>query len=780
MMRRRIVMSLVVAWSLVAAGCGSDGAEGRDGENGENGHDGENGQNGQNGQDGHNGASCGLAPGGEVDAEGVPSEAPLSSMVALLYCDVADTGASNIADYVKALVTRYGQNQLPADFGFPLPQANTDSLRAIRGLIPDAVVKWLDPLTWDGVITSATDADPRFGANADYIAYFGDGWNENGAAPQYSGSDTAAWVWVNHEYMSNGGGNASQRPGMVGTSGQHRTLARFLGYWGVLSAAASPNAGGWSDGDKVTYLQQGWKRQVGGSWMRIVQDPATGEWNVDRSAANLRYDATDRTLVKLVGATATADHDDAGGPLPEGVVVGIHSDCAGGVSPWGTVLTAEENAQDMYGDLETLWDSNQKLLVDTTGQNLAFDTAAAAASEWGYLASPSTKHPKDVYGYLVEMDPGAAPGEYYGKTMPGVGHQKIGDMGRARWESGTFAVGDDWKLVAGQPITIYGGNDRRSGHIYKWVSAQPYQAGMTRAQIRDLLGTGTLYVAHFADLDNATGLNLAGTTQRPTEAMRGHGRWIKLSLDSTDVAPNAAALGEPKKTVGAALADTHWNRLGGFASNNAMRLALFTASLKIGARELNRPEEMEWNPVDPSGTPRLYVTFTKHERKLALDDMGRIFDPATHATASPARGDLVGAIFAIEEAMPANPAVSTTFTFWQVWGGTSGRGLFEAANPDNLIIDADGGVWFGTDGNFLTNGPADGVYYLDLDPAHATTPTPTFGKAFRIAATPSDAEATGPVFSSGMGTMFFSVQHPGEGQVAPPAQPEVGSSWPPR
>jgi uncharacterized protein len=95
--------------------------------------------------------------------------------------------------------------------------------------------------------------------------------------------------------------------------------------------------------------------------------------------------------------------------------------------------------------------------------------------------------------------------------------------------------------------------------------------------------------------------------------------------------------------------------------------------------------------------------------------------------------------------------------------------VFDAADPDNIMIDKTGGVWFGTDGNFGRNRHADAVYYLDLDEAHKTSPTPTYGKAFRIAAVPSDAEATGPAFTADMRTIFISVQHPGEG---------VYSAWP--
>jgi secreted PhoX family phosphatase len=83
------------------------------------------------------------------------------------------------------------------------------------------------------------------------------------------------------------------------------------------------------------------------------------------------------------------------------------------------------------------------------------------------------------------------------------------------------------------------------------------------------------------------------------------------------------------------------------------------------------------------------------------------------------------------------------------------------------MIDADGGVWFGTDGNFsASRGTTDGLYFLDLDPAHqAGQPgivNPTFGLPFRVVTGPSDSEATGPSFNADMSTIFFGVQHPGE------------------
>jgi hypothetical protein len=225
--------------------------------------------------------------------------------------------------------------------------------------------------------------------------------------------------------------------------------------------------------------------------------------------------------------------------------------------------------------------------------------------------------------------------------------------------------------------------------------------------------------------------------------------------------------------VGAALQDLSYNGIGGFTTNDDLRRALFTAAAKIGVMELNRPEDIEWNPVDPSGAPRLYVALTMHGRKTQLDQQGKLIDPAVHDQEAIKRPDAVGQIFALQEANPQNPGASTTFVYFEAWHGSKAAGPYDAANPDNIVIDKDGGVWFGTDGNFSTNKTADAFYYLDLDPAHrAGQPgivNATFGKAFRLVSVPSDAETTGPAFSADMRTLFVSVQHPGE---------NVYSTWP--
>src|SRR5690606_27173601 len=149
-----------------------------------------------------------------------------------------------------------------------------------------------------------------------------------------------------------------------------------------------------------------WKRQIGGSYLRIVRNPATGRWDVDRSADAVRYDATSQTAVLLTGLDdVTPDQDDVTGELlPSQVVSGIMGDCSGGVTPRGTVVTVEENLQGYYGDLEFAWTSHNKFVAGSgfdPGSAVRFETTPSTASDFGASSLPSTRHARDLYGYLV-------------------------------------------------------------------------------------------------------------------------------------------------------------------------------------------------------------------------------------------------------------------------------------------------------------------------------------------------------------------------------------------
>lgn len=704
----------------------------------------------------------------ETPVPGRPAwDVPLSSVVALSFGDPMATGAKDLGDFIDKRLDQYATGSLPGTIRFPLRPNQLDLVHPIDGVRVDVVVSWLDPITPD-VQPSA----PRFGAGNDYTFFFGDGWNATaGDPPQWHGDATKGWLWVNHEDMAGipaGGDQAA--------SDDHRTLAAMLKDVSVLdNDVAKTN---WSADDVDTYVA--WhKKQLGASWIRVERDKRLG-WRLVPNAGARRYDGTSATRLLLTGQKLAADdHDDDGKPLPPSVIAGTFSDCSGTATPWGTVIVGEENVYYYYGDAEPCWTSDQQLIPGAgcdAGRDYAPDRAAAPTSEFGRSSHEGTHHDRDQYGFIAELDPGHAPSEYLGSHEAGAGHKKLGAFGRGRREVATFAVGKDWKPAAGQPLVMYSSDDRRGGRVYKFVSRKPYDPSASRADVRALLDDGKIYVAQLDGLDYKTGKTLAATGKLPTGEHPGHGRWIYLSVDSRDEAPNAKALGHAGTTVGRALKDKNWNRLAGFPNDNLVRDALHTAGNKVGITETNRPEDLEWNPVDPAGSPRLYIAFTKHERRTALDANGVLIPPDVHEKQAPVRTDLTGGIFVFVESKPDAPAESMTFDYYSVWQGSDGKGLFDAANPDNLAVDRRGGVWFTTDGNTDVNHTSEALFYLDLAASRREgqpgVKNPTFGRAFRIASMPPGAEPSGPSFTPDMSTMFLSVQHPGEGAAE--------SKWPPR
>ena len=193
------------------------------------------------------------------------------------------------------------------------------------------------------------------------------------------------------------------------------------------------------------------REMFGGAWVRVVQDPASKEWTIDLRAGNVRYDSTSNTLARVTGMGTVYDGrgditDDAGNALPDGVVPGILGDCSGALTPWGTIITAEENVQFYYGDLEDAYSSQWYDFNNAgpfaAGGDIVIDTATTPGEDLSKHSNPNIgAKPRDIYGFLTEIDVGLPADEYYGATTAGDGHMKIGEMGRARWENATFVVG---------------------------------------------------------------------------------------------------------------------------------------------------------------------------------------------------------------------------------------------------------------------------------------------------------------------------------------------------
>jgi hypothetical protein len=165
-------------------------------------------------------------------------------------------------------------------------------------------------------------------------------------------------------------------------------------------------------------------------------------------------------------------------------VVGTINNCAGGWTPWGTYLTAEENFHQYFAG-EAEGDAYSRYGIK----------GEPAYPGWGkyFDRFDVTKDPNEAmkFGWVVEIDP------YEPKSIP----VKRTALGRFKHENGSTVVAPDGRVV------VYSGDDERFEYIYKFVTEGKYDP-KNRAANMNLLDKGTLYAAKFEDNGKLTWLPL--------------------------------------------------------------------------------------------------------------------------------------------------------------------------------------------------------------------------------------------------------------------------------
>ncbi|KKO43880.1 Tat pathway signal protein [Arsukibacterium ikkense] len=458
------------------------------------------------------------------------------------------------------------------------------------------------------------------------------------------------------------------------------------------------------------------RKEIAGHGVSVVhvQRQSSGEWQlVNNSPFNRRITAN--TPMELSGpvrghAKVLTKYSPDGSRTR-----GTINNCAHGVTPWGTYLTAEENWAGYFMNTDAQRPrEHSRYGVRTDNGRYFWETATPGADQYqrfnaSTLAAEATedyRNEPNTFGWIVEIDP------FNPDSMP----QKRTALGRFAHEGIVFA-----DAVEEQPLVAYSGDDARNEYIYKYVSNTPYYHNTAGGH---LLNDGILYVARFND--------------------DGSGDWLALDVTNADFMAKASAAG----VVFSDQADVLLNT----------RLAADVA----GATKMDRPE---WGAVHPD-TGEIYFALTNNTSRT---------EQQTDA-ANPRANNATGHIIRWHERDNA-AAMAFDWDIFLLAGdvgtATPGTDLVlnadsHHASPDGLWFDPRGVLWIQTDmsGSQQSSGPFGNNQMLAADPVSREV------KRFLVG--PRECEVTGVIMTPDLKTMFVNIQHPGDRSAAD----NFTSNWP--
>ncbi|MBP0614743.1 PhoX family protein [Jiella mangrovi] len=328
-------------------------------------------------------------------------------------------------------------------FTFTEVEAGVDQTHHVaEGYDADVLLRWGDGLFPDSPEFDPTKQTPeaqarQFGYNNDYVGFI-----------PIDGSSEHGMLVVNHEYTN----EHLMFPGIVTVKDGQAEVAP-------------------ADQKRVDIEMAA----HGGTIVEIRKEG--GKWQVVRDGANNRR-ITATTEMELTGPAAGHDRLKTSADATGKKVSGTVNNCAGGVTPWGTYIMAEENFHGYF--LGELPEGNRE------AENYKRYGVPNGSYEWGRFHDrfDLSKEPNEPnrFGWVVEVDvddPNSVP-------------KKRTALGRFKHEGADNIVSKDGHVV------FYLGDDERFDYVYKFVTAGTYNPD-DRAANMDLLDEGTLYVAKFED-----------------------------------------------------------------------------------------------------------------------------------------------------------------------------------------------------------------------------------------------------------------------------------------
>ncbi|MBK1700391.1 PhoX family protein [Thiococcus pfennigii] len=343
---------------------------------------------------------------------------------------------------------------------------------------------------------------------------------------------------------------------------------------------------------------------------------------------------------------------------PDGVeVLGSLNNCAGGKTPWGTILTCEENFDQYFANFTAVTGASRAVSERIPAPDGASERRWEDVVERFDLAKEPNEYNR--FGYVVEVDP----------YDPGTPAKKRTALGRFKHEGAAARIARDGR------VAIYSGDDARFEYVYKFVSAGTYDR-FDRAANLDLLDRGTLYVARF-DVGDVAGDDM------------GDGVWLELSPENPILAD---------WTLEQILLDTRG------------------AADAVGATPMDRPEDVEVSPQ----TGKVYIALTNNSRRTEPDEANpRIANEHGHIIEL-IEDDPADLAFRWNILVKCgDPAVAEHETRFGDVTDPIAAGISPIADPDNLVHDDDGNLWIATDGQYFSGsvgfGQNDGIFAVPVE-----------------------------------------------------------------
>ncbi|WP_427006422.1 PhoX family protein [Pseudarthrobacter sp. H2] len=543
--------------------------------------------------------------------------------------------------------------------------ATVDALTVPEGFSWQPVIRWGDPLFKDAPDfdldrqTAAAQAR-QFGYNNDYTDIL----------PLEGSKDRRAVLFANHEYTN-------------------ESIMFPKGF----DAAAAREIGRAAHGLTVVELERKNKNKP---WSYVKGAPLNRRFLTD-TTYELTGPAAGSALV-----TTVAD--------PSGrAIKGTLGNCAGGTTPWGTILSGEENFNGYFVSPGTsAGDTRYGLTSSATARKWELDEPRFDTRNAGY------ENETNRFGWIVEVDP------FDPTSTP----RKHSAMGRFKHEGANVIVAESGHVVA------YMGDDERFDYLYKFVSKGTYQAGDSKAARRNnmnLLAEGDLFVAKFTGASPAAEITGAGAL--PSDgAFDGAGEWLPL-------------------VVGGASA------VDGMSVEEVLVYTRLAADT-VGPTKMDRCED-----VQPSlHTGKVYVVCTNNKdrgpggKESATEVNPRNENRDGHIVEITETGDQTSTKFNWNLLMVCGDPATNKSTYFS---GFPADKVSPISCPDNVAFDSVGNLWISTDGAPSVIHYADGLFKVTLDGAER-------GKVEQFLAVPREAETCGPIIHDEERTVFVAVQHPGE------------------